>query len=288
MNAHFEPALSAEPRPHDEPPRTEEPAISLSIPASEPDIPYERSSYRRARGGDPVATAGALLLGLGTVIAFATLHPSFVVKEKRQPTIVVLNELPDDPPPAPPPEAPPPPPDAPPPEARIVAPTPVIALPERPVLAAPPAAQPVVAPAPRPAEPTVAPRAPESLGDISARVVFKPPMPRPPRESQRLHEEGTVLLAVLLGIDGRVADISVARSSGYPRLDRTALDWVRDWRWSPFLQDGTPVMVRGMVPIGFQGPRHGGRGGRHGGRRHDRDGDDRFDDGGPGPVGDPI
>jgi len=288
MNAHFEPATLADSHVRDDSAFEIEPADAPPAAGGTCEMaaaPMERSVYRRGHGADPVATVGALVLGLGTVIAFATMNPRFVMPHKEQPIIVTLQDLPDDPPP-PPPETPPPPPDAPPPVARVTAPAPVIALPERPVISAPPVAQPVPSPAPpRPPAPAVAPRAPDNVGDLSARVLFKPPMPLPPRESRLRHEEGAVLLSVLLGLDGLVADISVARSSGYPGLDRTALDWVRGWRWTPFMQNGAPAMVRGAITINFQGGRRG-HGGRHGRGGRGRDGGD--DDARPDMAGDPA
>jgi protein TonB len=48
-----------------------------------------------------------------------------------------------------------------------------------------------------------------------------------------------------------VNDIAVGQSSGFDRLDKAALDAVRRWRWSPTLQGGEAVQVRGMVEIPF-------------------------------------
>lgn len=226
----------------------------------------EPSRYCRARGKDPVATLLALAMVAGLLAAFVYAHPAFQKAEKRVPTVVTLLELPDDPPP----EQPEPDPVAPPPVAQVVTPPPLVMLPERPVLqiaapvAAPPAPERVVPPAPPPA-----PRGPEIVGEISAKVISARPI-EVPLESRRNHEEGTVVLSVLLGTDGRVSDISVAKSSGFPRLDRAVLSAVRDWRWSPLMRDGTPVMVRGMVtiPIVRQG---GGRRGGHDRRVRNRD-----------------
>ena len=75
--------------------------------------------------------------------------------------------------------------------------------------------------------------------------------PRYPYESRRLKEQGTVVLDVLLGPDGRVERIAVRTSSGHARLDKAALDAVRRWRWSPMLRDGQAVAVRGLVEIPF-------------------------------------
>jgi len=214
MNAHFDPAFRAD------------------LAASQ--APAVRSVYKRSRGADPVATIGALALGLATVAAFTFMSPQFVKKEQRQPVVVPLMELPDVPPPAPPEQQP------------------------DPALRRRPAARP-------------APGGPEKAGDLSAKMTSARP-PRYPVDSRRAREEGTVVLSVLLAIDGRVSDIAVARSSGFPRLDRAALDAVRDWRWSPMMREGTPVMVRGMVTIPFILQRGDDRGRRgHHGRDGDRD-----------------
>jgi len=117
--------------------------------------------------------------------------------------------------------------------------------------------QPTVRPAPAappapPAPPVVAkaPAGPAEVGDLSARLIsFSPPAY--PLESRRLHEEGTVVLALMLGVDGRVSEISVTSSSGSPRLDKAALEAVRKWRWAPLTRGGEAVQVRGHLKIPF-------------------------------------
>lgn len=81
-------------------------------------------------------------------------------------------------------------------------------------------------------------------------MIHAPP-PRYPHEARRKREEGTVFLELLLARDGTVADIRVARSSGYSRLDAAALEAVRRWRWSATLREGIPVQVTGQVEIPF-------------------------------------
>jgi protein TonB len=75
--------------------------------------------------------------------------------------------------------------------------------------------------------------------------------PSYPLESRRQKEEGTVALSLLLGTDGRVAEISIASSSGFARLDKAALESVRKWRWAPIMRGGEAVTVRGTVKIPF-------------------------------------
>jgi protein TonB len=89
--------------------------------------PLERSAYRRARGQDPIATAGALAL-VGLVgSAFIYMSPIFVKKQVATPTVVTLLALPDDPPP----EQPQPELDKPvvPPPVSVVTPPPQVVLP---------------------------------------------------------------------------------------------------------------------------------------------------------------
>lgn len=241
--------------------------------APAPAQPVERSAYRRGHGSDSIATIGALALTLGTLSAFAFMNPHVVKKVQREPTVVTMLELPNDPPP--PPTEQPPRPDTPPPMAQVSAPVPVVTLAERPVIQAPPVIQPVSVPTP-PAPPAPpAARGPENRGDLSAQVVFRKPI-KVPLESRRLHEEGVVVLSILLATDGHVQDIAVSSSSGFPRLDRAALEAVRDWRWSPTVRDGTPVMVRGLLRVPFirervGRPDNGRRGHRHGGPDDNRD-----------------
>lgn len=158
----------------------------------------------------------------------------------------------------------PPPPPAPAQEQKASQPErnqPAVAAP-RPLLQINPAPAPVIPvainpePAPPVAEPVVAspgPPAPPSViegGDLGTRMVSGQP-PRYPMESRRQREQGTVVLSLTLGLDGRVEQISVSRSSGFERLDRAALDAVRKWRWEPVRRDGQALKVRGLVEIPF-------------------------------------
>lgn len=56
------------------------------------------------------------------------------------------------------------------------------------------------------------------------------PFPSYPLSERRLHHSGTVLLFGRIGDDGRVNDVIVLQSSGYPELDRCAAAALRLWR----------------------------------------------------------
>lgn len=195
-----------------------------------------------------------LVIAVHVALIAATLTYRFTFDERARAPAVRTFDLTQPPPPAEP-EAPPPEASAiyiPPPRLLLPQPQPPAAMtvtPDPPPVPAP-AVQ--VQPSPPPA-PVVAPPVSQPLvaEDLSASVIYSPTLRIPP-ESRRQREQGTVLLTVRLGTDGRVAGIRVSRSSGYSRLDETALRMVRRWRWSPRIVNGTPVEVTGTVPVTFE------------------------------------
>lgn len=115
------------------------------------------------------------------------------------------------------------------------------------------------------------------------------PGPRYPSASRRAHEEGTVMLKVLVSPDGRAQDLTVATSSGFSRLDEAALATVKRWAFVPAKKAGKAVSAWVLVPVTFDlGDGRGERRGR-GARGRDRRGDGHD---GPGPdglgEGDPV
>lgn len=77
------------------------------------------------------------------------------------------------------------------------------------------------------------------------------PSPSYPALSRRLNEEGKVLLRVLVTADGRAERVEIARSSGFERLDRSALEAVARWRFVPARQGATTVSAHVLVPVLF-------------------------------------
>ena len=138
----------------------------------------------------------------------------------------VTPSLPPPPAPKPTPAAPPPPPTAP----VVTTPSPAaIQLPAAPPVAAP--AAPAAPPAP--AAPAVRTSAVIQAGATCAKPDY-------PSASRRLEEEGTVTLKFLIGVDGRVMQSEVEKTSGFQRLDEAALKALSKCQFKPGTIDGKP------------------------------------------------
>jgi protein TonB len=70
-----------------------------------------------------------------------------------------------------------------------------------------------------------------------------------PAAARAARVTGVVLVEAVIGLDGRVRDARVLRSS--PLLDRAALDAVREWRYTPARLNGEPVEVFLTVAVSF-------------------------------------
>lgn len=78
------------------------------------------------------------------------------------------------------------------------------------------------------------------------------PPPKYPRGALSRRIEGTVLLQVLVGVNGRPLDVTVSQSSGNRELDEAARSQIlKRWSFRPAMQNGQAVQALGMVPIAF-------------------------------------
>jgi protein TonB len=102
-------------------------------------------------------------------------------------------------------------------------------------------------PAPAPAEPAQMPVTPPRV-DASQ---LKNPAPPYPSLSRRLREEGTVVLELLILADGTVGEIRVQTSSGFPRLDQSALETVRYWKFVPARRGNEAIAYTYLQPLEF-------------------------------------
>lgn len=125
----------------------------------------------------------------------------------------------------------------------------VQAAPEPPAPA--PSPTPVAAPtAPVAAAPEPAPPPPKILPSSAVGYLVEPQKIYP-LASQELGESGQVMLDVVVDADGRVKEVSVSKSSGYPRLDRAAIASIKAARFRPYIHNGVPMSVRVAAPFNF-------------------------------------
>ncbi|MFT3898322.1 MAG: TonB family protein [Thermomonas sp.] len=79
------------------------------------------------------------------------------------------------------------------------------------------------------------------------------PAPSYPRDALRNGVTGTVLLEVLVDVDGSPLKVTIHRSSGNRELDRAAQQQVqKHWRFRPASRNGAAVQAIGIVPIDFK------------------------------------
>jgi protein TonB len=69
--------------------------------------------------------------------------------------------------------------------------------------------------------------------------------------SKRLGEQGKVILRVLIEVDGTAKQAEIRTSSGYDRLDQTALQTVLSWKYVPGKVNGEAKAMWFNVPIHF-------------------------------------
>ncbi len=102
--------------------------------------------------------------------------------------------------------------------------------------------------------PDIGPTQPANPGPLqSTRLEYaSAPAPTYPREAMLDGIEGTVLLKVLVDVDGKPLSVEIERSSGNRRLDDAARRQVlRKWMFRPAIRDGQAIQVFGMVPVSF-------------------------------------
>ena len=153
-------------------------------------------------------------------------------------------EIPPPPPPPPPPpkNLPPPPPSyVPPVDIQVAAPTPVNAI-----AAVSNTPQPVAPPSPLPVQMTAPPApapAPVRTGVVANSGSCKVDDSDYPSASKRLEEEGTTTIRMLVGVDGRVLEVKIEKSSGFRRLDQATEQLAKNFNKCKF----TPATIDGKA-----------------------------------------
>lgn len=106
------------------------------------------------------------------------------------------------------------------------------------------------APVTAPAPPSGPPGEPVMLSSEQVDYLRRP-MPHYPRAARQARIQGTVLVWVLIGEDGRPREVRVHRSSGHVQLDREGCDAVREALFRPWVQQGSPRRAQVIVPVEF-------------------------------------
>ncbi len=88
-------------------------------------------------------------------------------------------------------------------------------------------------------------------GGVSAPRALDTPDPEYSEEARKAKYQGTCVLWLIVGPDGKPRDIKVARALGMG-LDQKAIEAVRNWKFEPAMKDGKPVAVQINVEVNFR------------------------------------
>lgn len=208
--------------------------------------------FSHSENGNRSKLTKMAVVGVLHVIVAMVLIQSMNVRSIKLPHLpeeVVLLFTPEVPPPPPPPDLPQPMPQLAPPQ--IVVPPPEIVSAQTPppdavtatVSADPPAPQPATATA-TPAQPPAVPAPASSRGSETRTAVLADAnacaKPDYPARAARDGVSGTVTLALLVGIDGRVVGSRVQQSSGSRDLDKAAIAALSMCKFKPATNGGVP------------------------------------------------
>lgn len=104
-----------------------------------------------------------------------------------------------------------------------------------------------------PAPPALAPRsiiaqgAPKGVARLDCRIV----RPDYPALSRRRKETGTVIVNLVVGLDGKVEGATIKQSSGYDRLDDAARNAALASTCRPYIENGQSIRVTADQPYVF-------------------------------------
>jgi TonB family protein len=93
---------------------------------------------------------------------------------------------------------------------------------------------------------------PSRVGNgVTAPVLVSKIEPEYSEEARVAKIQGTVVLSIVIGVDGHAYDATLARSIGFG-LDEQALDAVMQWQFKPGAQNGLPVPVIAQIEVNFR------------------------------------
>ena len=187
------------------------------------------------------------LIGISVVVLIHAIVIYALLNGLGKQIIAVIKELPIETKVIEEVKPPPPPPDAPPPPPKLPAPPPPFIPPPEVQVAQQASANAIsavsnVQPVHQDMHPKVAVAPPAQGPSVVRAVVDFSTCDKPdyPRNSLRNEEQGTVRIQFLIGLDGRVADSKVEKSSGFRALDAAAKNALSLCKFKPGSVDGKP------------------------------------------------
>jgi len=114
----------------------------------------------------------------------------------------------------------------------------------------PAAPAPAAATAPEAPPAPAAPLPPKQITASAVRYLV-PPQQVYPETSRRLGESGKVGLKVLVDEHGKAIEVQVTQSSGFSRLDQSAVSAMRAARFQPYLENGVARSVWAPATITY-------------------------------------
>jgi protein TonB len=88
---------------------------------------------------------------------------------------------------------------------------------------------------------------------VSQGLAIKKTQPTYPANALRLRIEGPVQLMATISKKGDISAVKIV--SGDPSLARAAADAVKQWKYKPYLLDGSPVEIQTQITVNFKLPR---------------------------------
>jgi protein TonB len=87
-----------------------------------------------------------------------------------------------------------------------------------------------------------------SQGVLQGMIVSRV-QPRYPKDAKKQRIQGPVVMQAIIGTNGDVIDLRLV--SGHPLLAPAAMDAVKQWKYRPYMLNGTPIEVETTITFNF-------------------------------------
>jgi protein TonB len=96
---------------------------------------------------------------------------------------------------------------------------------------------------------TIGPKPPVRISAMMEGLLIHRVEPVYPALAKIAGIQGSVVIAAVIGKDGSVENLRVV--NGHPLLVKSALDAVRQWRYQPYVLNGSPIEVDTQITVNF-------------------------------------